>query len=166
MVGFARLTSDPVAMEFFPNLLTREESDAYGHANIAHFEAHGFGRYVVELRSRAGFIGFSGLKRAVFDAPFTPAYELGYRFLPEFWGHGYATEAGRVAIGDGFERLEVDGAPIERVVAFTARTNERSQRVLERLQFVRVPENDFEHPLVEPGHALRPHLYYERSAGR
>ena len=73
----------------------------YGRALLANLARicveRGYGRWVVERKSEPGFIGFCGLKLATFDAPFLPANEIGYRFLPEFWKLGFATEAGHVA---------------------------------------------------------------------
>jgi RimJ/RimL family protein N-acetyltransferase len=39
-------------------------------------------------------IGFSGVKYV----PEIGGTELGYRFLPEYWGRGLATEAGEASI--------------------------------------------------------------------
>ena len=34
-------------------------------------------------------------------------YELGYRFLPEFWGKGYATESGKAVLEYGFYQMNL-----------------------------------------------------------
>src|SRR5205823_9661920 len=44
-----------------------------------------------------------GLHEAVFEAPFTPAVEVGWRLARQFWGNGYATEAARTAVAFGFD---------------------------------------------------------------
>ena len=46
------------------------------------------------------------------------------------------------------------------VVAFTARVNMPSQRVMEKLGMQRDPAADFNHPRVPDGHALQPHVLY------
>ncbi len=43
-----------------------------------------------------------------------PAVELGYRLLPECWGHGYATEAAGALLGYGFVEL---GIPLITAIA-------------------------------------------------
>jgi RimJ/RimL family protein N-acetyltransferase len=59
--------------------------------------------------------------------------ELGYLFLPEAWGHGYATEACAAAL-DWFARA----LPGEAVVLATQTANVRSMRLAERLGFTEV----------------------------
>ncbi|MET7644072.1 GNAT family N-acetyltransferase [Streptomyces sp. NPDC005426] len=59
--------------------------------------------------------------------------ELGYMFLPQAWGHGYATEACAAALswfGDAF--------PGEPVVLCTRTANDRSVRVAAKLGFTEV----------------------------
>jgi RimJ/RimL family protein N-acetyltransferase len=59
--------------------------------------------------------------------------ELGYMFLPEAWGYGYATEACAAAL-DWF----ADALPGEPVVLCTQTANDRSMRLAERLGFAEV----------------------------
>src|SRR5690606_30531493 len=90
-----------------------------------------------------------------FDAHFTPAVEVGWRLLPEHWGRGYATEAGRIALDFAFSQL---GLP--EVVSFTATQNGKSRAVMERIGMARDPAGDFDHPKLEPSHPLRRHVLY------
>lgn len=68
-------------------------------------------------------------------------------------GHGYATEGARAALAHGFDDLG-----LEEIVSFTFEGNVRSRRVMERIgmEF----SGGFEHPNLEPGHPLRPHVLY------
>ena len=68
---FARMNADPRVMEFFPSVLTREESDRTLTDRIQpHFEKHGFGLCAVELRETGEFAGFIGLAVPSFEAHF------------------------------------------------------------------------------------------------
>src|SRR5271167_747468 len=69
---FHRLNADPLAMEFFPACLTRQESDASIDRIEAHLERHGFGLYAAELRETGEFTGFIGVAWTPFEAHFTP----------------------------------------------------------------------------------------------
>lgn len=61
---------------------------------ISSYQQHGFGLYVVQLKSSGEPIGLSGLvKRSVLDSP-----DLGYAFLPAFWGKGYAVESAQAIV--------------------------------------------------------------------
>ncbi|MCU1457894.1 MAG: hypothetical protein JWL73_1986 [Actinomycetia bacterium] len=152
---FAALNADPVVMEHFQKLLTRDESDAFAARIEDEFEKVGFGLWAVEVCDVAPFVGFVGLHRVPFDAPFTPAVEVGWRIAREHWGHGYVTEAAREAVRYG---LEVVG--LDEIVSFTTPGNVRSWKVMERLGMVRDPESDFDHPYVPPGHRLERHVFY------
>ena len=146
---FAAMNADPEVMEQFPAPLTREQSDAFADRVDAHFAEHGYGLYAVE--DATGFVGFTGLMWATFEAPFNPALEVGWRLARAAWGKGYATEAAIASLRRGF-------AEVDSIVSFTAVTNERSWRVMERIGMRR--EGTFDHPRVPEGHPIRPHLLY------
>lgn len=76
---FAALNADPVVMEYFPDLLTRQQSDILIEAIEPSREAH-----------------------------FTPAVEIGWRLARAAWGEGYATEAARASLAFGFEEIGLD----------------------------------------------------------
>jgi RimJ/RimL family protein N-acetyltransferase len=59
--------------------------------------------------------------------------ELGYLFLPEAWGHGYATEACAAALG-----WFAEAHPGEPVVLCTQTANDRSMRLAAKLGFTEV----------------------------
>ncbi len=146
---FAAMNADPAVMEHFPAVLTRPESDALVDRVEAHFDEHGYGLWAVE--ADGAFVGFTGLVWQTYEAPFTPALEVGWRLARSAWGHGYATEAGAAALA---HVLAVVGS----VVSTTALTNLRSQRVMQRLGMRR--ELEFDHPRVPQGHPVRPHVLY------
>jgi ribosomal-protein-alanine N-acetyltransferase len=152
---FAALNADPIVMEHYPALLSREESDAFVNQVENHFERFGWGLWAVEARTDHVFIGYVGLWPATFDAPFTPAVEVGWRLARQYWGRGLATEAGRASITDGFACLGV-----EEIVSFTSTSNVRSQRVMQKLGMHSDPADDFEHPAIAAGHPLCPHVLY------
>ena len=158
-VAFAAINSDPQVMEFLGKPLSCEESDAFADRIEAKFEQRGFGLWAVEVVGVAPFIGFVGLNVPVFDAPFMPAVEIGWRLDPAFWGCGYATEAARAVLEFG-----IDVVGLDEIVAFTAASNERSRGVMERLGMLRDPHDDFEHPLVECEGPLRAHVLYRIQA--
>mgnify|MGYP001815356470 FL=1 len=156
---FAAMNADPIVMEYFPSALDRSESDAFVDRIEAHFDTAGFGLWAVEIVSSGAFAGFVGLWPAAFDAHFTPAIEVGWRLRSDVWGNGYATEAARLALDDGFSRLGVD-----EIVSFTAAVNQPSRRVMEKLGMRRDPLDDFEHPSVAVGSSLRTHVLYRLAA--
>ena len=153
--AFAALNADPEVMQHFPALMTREESDAFIGRQLEAWGANGLGLWAVERCVDGVFIGFTGLTRPRFEAHFTPAVEVGWRFARHAWGQGYATESARAALAYGFETLGLD-----EIVSFTSPSNVRSWRVMERLGMRRDPADDFDHPRVPEGSTLRRHVLY------
>jgi RimJ/RimL family protein N-acetyltransferase len=155
---FAAINADPRVMEHFPGVLTRAESDAFVDRMLERWAADGFGLWAVELRAGERFVGFTGLSAPTFEAHFTPAVEIGWRFAVEAWGRGYATEAARAVLQFGFEDLD-----LREIVSFTVPANTRSRAVMERIGMTRQPADDFDHPRFPPGHPIRRHVLYRLS---
>jgi ribosomal-protein-alanine N-acetyltransferase len=154
--SFAEQNGDPYTMQFLRDTLSHEESDAYAARAAKHIQNHGFGKWAVEAPGLAPFIGAVGLSWVSFEASFTPAVEVAWRLNRRYWGAGYATEAARAAIEDGFSRVG-----LMEIVALTTLSNIPSMRVMERLGMTRTIE--FDHPLIAEGHPLRRHILYRLS---
>jgi [ribosomal protein S5]-alanine N-acetyltransferase len=133
---FYRLGSDPAVTRFTGDRLTdrAHAQEILRSHPLADYQAHGFGRWACVLRSSGAVIGFAGLKYlAELDD-----VDLGYRFLPSYWGQGLATEAGAAALSFGFDHLR-----LEHVLGLVDRANVASRRVLEKLGFTYEGEIDF-----------------------
>ena len=90
-------------------------------------EKFGFSFYLVEDRTTHLPMGICGLtKRDSLDD-----VDLGYAFLPEFCGQGYAYEAALAVLTHTKNSL-----PIKQLAAITSPTNERSNRLLIKLGFI------------------------------
>jgi RimJ/RimL family protein N-acetyltransferase len=152
---FAEMNADPAVMEHFPALLSRAESDALVDRIIEHWPVDGHGLWAVERTEDGTFLGFTGLASPSWQAHFTPAVEIGWRFKRDAWGHGYATEAARAALRFGFEELG-----LEEILSWTVPGNVRSRAVMERLGMNRDPADDFDHPAIPTGNPLRRHVLY------
>jgi RimJ/RimL family protein N-acetyltransferase len=155
---FAAMNADPRVMEHFPKLLTREESDAHVDRIEASFQDRGFGLWVLELKQSPGFLGFVGLGVPRFAAPFMPCVEIGWRLTFSAWGHGYATEAARACLETAFDVIG-----LTEVLSFTATSNVRSQKVMQRIGMHHDPAGDFDHPVLPSGHPLQRHVLYRAS---
>jgi len=153
--AFASLNADPRVMEFLPKTLSREESDATVDRIETHFAEHGFGLWAVEIPGVTPFAGFIGLAIPRFTAPCMPCVEIGWRLAAEYWNRGYATEGARAVLDYGFGPLG-----LAEIVSFTVPDNIRSRRVMEKIGMSRSPAEDFDHPLLPPGHRLRRHVLY------
>jgi RimJ/RimL family protein N-acetyltransferase len=152
---FARMNADPRVMEFYPILISRQDSDATMDRIAAHFEQHGYGMCAAELRDSGAFAGYIGLSITAIETHFTPCVEIAWSLAPEFWGRGLATEGAAAALSYGFETLKLN-----EIVSFTAPANVRSRRVMEKIGMRYDPEGDFDHPQLPEGHPLRRHVLY------
>ena len=115
---FAALNADPEVMRHFPGTLTRRQSDDLADRIDAGLAGRGWGLWALEERATGSFIGFTGLGRPAFDAPFMPAVEIGWRLARVAWGRGLATEAACAAAAFAFEELGLD-----ELVSFTVEDN-------------------------------------------
>ena len=156
---WAALNADPEVMRYFPSMQARAETDAAFDRIHAHLAERGWGLWAVDLDGE--FLGFTGLAVPRFDAHFTPATEIGWRFARHAWGNGYATEAARAVLDYAFDELE-----LPEVVSFTAVQNTPSRRVMERIGMTHDPADDFDHPNVTAESPLLRHVLYRLGAPR
>ena len=105
----------------------RNADDAHRYLRegpLAMYERHGFGLWHVSRRADGAAMGMCGLlKRDIL-----PDVDLGYAFLPEFWGQGYAFEAAEATLRHAAERFG-----LKRVIGVVSEGNAASIRVLEKL---------------------------------
>jgi RimJ/RimL family protein N-acetyltransferase len=107
---------------------------------LSSYARNGFGLYRVALKGSGESIGMCGLIRreALEDV------DLGYAFLPRFWGQGYAVEAALAC-----KEYAGDPLGLKRLVAIVDPANRGSIRVLKKvgMQFekmIRLSANDVE----------------------
>jgi RimJ/RimL family protein N-acetyltransferase len=120
---------------------TLEDARAYIlKGPVASYARNGFGLCLVALTETNQSIGMCGLiKRNTLDD-----VDIGYAFLPKFWGKGYAVEAALAV-----KAYAKDAIGLKRIVAITDPGNEGSIRVLEKIglryeRMVRLSADDIE----------------------
>lgn len=153
--AFAAICADPEVMYWLGGVLRREEADARIDRVEASWSANGHGRYLVERKADGLFLGWCGIMKAFETLPIAGQPEMGWRLVREAQGQGYATEAARAAIADGFARFS-----FPEIVAFTSPGNVESQAVMQRLGMVRRSERDFEYPDQPADGHLRQSVMY------
>lgn len=130
------LDSNPLVMQFIgvPVITKIEESEKLIQKILKQYQDYGVGRWAVIEKASGLLIGWSGLKFLVEPINgFNEVYEFGYRFLPEFWGKGFATEAGKAVLDFGFNDLNLNI-----IYACADIKNEGSNKILgEKFQFTK-----------------------------
>lgn len=138
--------ADPLVMQHLGGALDRAGSDATVQRWTAELESRGYGMLALCPVGSARPVGTVGLGCPAFRSHFTPCVEIGWRLDRKAWGRGYATEAARAVLRDGFDRLR-----LPEIVAFTTKPNAGSQRVMARLGMRRDVDGDFVRQLNPAG---------------
>ena len=122
--AFFALNSNPEVMRYtgeplIPSLQAAKDAIA-GYSD---FEVVGYGRWACVLKATGAVIGFCGLKYL----PDLDAVDIGYRFFPDYWGHGIATEACTACLEFGFAELK-----LKEIIGLAMPENLGSIRVMEK----------------------------------
>lgn len=105
------------------NVHTLNDAETYlSSGPLSMYERYGVGLCGVELAGK--LIGMAGLIKRSPEAEI----DLGYAFLPEYWGQGYATEVAQALLNYAINTLK-----LPRIIATTQLENQQSIKVLERI---------------------------------
>jgi RimJ/RimL family protein N-acetyltransferase len=146
------LVNVPAFIQFIGDKGVRTLDDARDYilkVPVDSYQRYGFGLYLCELKDGKAPIGTCGLiKRDCLED-----VDIGFAFLPGFWGKGYCYEAASAVLAMGRSAFGLD-----RVVGITSPDNDRSIRVLEKLgmrfeRMVRLADDAEEVRLFGPGTA-------------
>lgn len=93
-------------------------------APLRDYRTYGMGRLACIDKDSGKLIGFAGLKYV----PEINEVDVGYRFLPEYWGRGLASESAAATMAYGRKVLG-----LKRIVGIVDPANDGSARVLRKL---------------------------------
>ena len=121
-----KLHSDPSVQKYTGESVVKsiEEMEKAIENRIINYNKYGYGRWATILKSGKQFVGWAGLAYL----PEFDEIDLGYRFLPEYWGLGIATEASKAILEYGFNQLG-----LKKIVAIAMKENKASIRVMEKV---------------------------------
>ena len=124
--GLNRVNSTPEVMKYIgPVEDDVEKTRQYLlKGPLADYQKHGFGRHACIDKHTRELIGFCGLK---YVSDFEDV-DIGYRFLPQYWGKGLATETSEVLMD--YAKRDLD---LTRIIGMALPDNTGSRRVLEKL---------------------------------
>ena len=122
--------------------LDRDETADFIANQRSHWDACDFGLWIAIERASERIIGYVGLCVPMFLPPILPAVEVGWRFDPDVWGHGFASEAARAALDQAFTTLA-----LPEVCSVPQVDNHASVAVAERIgmrrgEVMTIPAND------------------------
>lgn len=121
-----QLVNEPAWLQFIGDKGVRTLDDARTYLRdgpLAMYARCGHGLYRVDLKSSGETVGMCGLiKRDTL-----PDVDIGYAFLPAYWGRGYAEEAARATLAHAQE------LGLRRILAIVTPGNARSIHLLGKL---------------------------------
>lgn len=127
---FHRLENTPSVVKYGDGTFKNLEEN-YKELNELIFKYSKFNNdfwiYAIEKKIDSKFIGTVALVKDNIDD------EIGYRFIEEFWGNGYGFEVCKGLVTYS-KKLKID-----KLVAYVANENIASVKILERLNFNKVP---------------------------
>ena len=124
---FFEINKDPQTNLYNPSgPMSLEKAENTFNRMLEHWDQYNFGGWaILEKENPDRVIGFGGLSYKMYDEE--EKLNLGYRFAPEAWGKGYATEAANYFKNIGFKNNVA-----ESLISIIDVENFPSQRVAER----------------------------------
>ena len=151
---YSNLTSNKEVMQYFPKILTREQSDLAVIKFQKLLEEKSWGFWAVEEKASGKFMGYAGLHAPKTKFPFSPCVEIAWRMADKYWENGYVLELGEKILDHAFEDIG-----LEEVVYFSSIQNIKAEKVAKALGMKKEDEI-FNHPFVAVGHELSEHYLY------
>lgn len=150
------VSSDPKVMQHFPGTLSLQETTDFVHRMQNHFEKYGYCYFAVDILQTKECIGFIGLCYQTYEAPFTPAVDIGWRLATKFQGMGYATEGAKACLAYAFDTLN-----IKEVYSVAVHPNTPSIHVMKKIgmEF----HSEFNHDALPDSSGLNPCIVYNIS---
>ncbi|MEM6770527.1 MAG: GNAT family N-acetyltransferase [Bacteroidota bacterium] len=130
-----RLNGNPEVMRYLGKREvydTTEQALEFLEGYLQKTRALPYARWAILRKSDGAWLGWCGLK--LHEDGET---DLGFRLHQQYWGQGFATEAGRAWLERGFKEFK-----LPKIVAQTTSENVGSQRVITKLGFHRTPTLD------------------------
>ena len=136
------MDSNPVVLKYLNLPPVSSIEEVYKKINVLKktYSENKLARWAVTDKKTGEVLGWCGLK--LIEETINGHcnyYDLGYRFLPQHWGKGYATESAKAWVQYAFNELKVN-----ELFAITDINHEGSKNVLRKLGFSFI--NRFEYP--------------------
>ena len=152
--SFAEMNQDIRVMEYFPNILTKLETQEFIDRLLEHYNKHGYNYFATEKLTTGEFIGFIGLAYQNYETEFTPATDIGWRLKKSVWNKGYATEGAKRCLKFAFTDLN-----IKKIISTCSKYNTKSENVMKKIGMIK--KGEFHHPKLKNHPSLEKYICYE-----
>lgn len=105
------LHSNPEVHQFLQHNMIQEKHEAVQIVEgvLNQYIQFNTGRYIVLTKDSMEFVGWCGIK---FNTEtingYSDYYDIGYRFLPQFWGKGIASESAKFFVDYAFNTMKIN----------------------------------------------------------
>jgi RimJ/RimL family protein N-acetyltransferase len=137
----ATMLGHPEVSRYYERRFSRDDAQVWLTRQLERYARDGHGLWLVETRASGDPVGQVGLAWQEVEGLRHP--EVGWLLHRPFWGHGYATEAGRAVIEAARDRWRY-----QYVISLIRPVNAPSRRVAERIGMTAgplVPFHGYEH---------------------
>lgn len=154
--SYVLLHSDPHIIEWLggTQMSTQQMREAFDRTRNF-LDENGWGVWAI-VDDKGLIVGAAGLQPVREGLPTYPGVEALWRLAFHAQGRGLVTTAMKSVLPWAFANV----AGLDEIQTFTARSNVKSQAVMQRLGFKADPSRDFNHPALPQGHPLRAHVFY------
>lgn len=128
LADLVALHLDAEVSRYIGGARSAETTTKYLATNMAHWDHHGFGLWVLRTNDGA-FAGRAGLRHILVDH--VDEIEIAYAFKREFWGRGFASEIASALTDIGLSQLALPS-----LIGIVYIGNGASRRVLEKSHYL------------------------------
>ncbi|TYL90982.1 GNAT family N-acetyltransferase [Bradyrhizobium rifense] len=128
LADLVALHLDPDVSRYLGGVRSAEVTKTYLATNMAHWDQHGFGLWVLRTKDGA-FAGRAGIRHILVDG--IDEIEIAYTFRREFWGQGLASEVAVALTEIGLSQLELPS-----LIGLVFVGHGASRRVLEKANYL------------------------------
>jgi RimJ/RimL family protein N-acetyltransferase len=152
---FIEMCKDKEVMKHFPKPLSELETLGLIERLQAHFDAHGYCYFAVDVLETDEFIGFTGFANQTWESEFTPCVDMGWRLKRAAWGKGYTTEAAQGCLEAASSKFN-----LSEVLAFATNTNTPSENVMKKIGMELI--GTVQHPAIENDTRFKHCVVYQK----
>ncbi|MDI3561614.1 GNAT family N-acetyltransferase [Bradyrhizobium sp. Arg816] len=128
LADLVALHLDAEVSRYLGGVRAPEVTKTYLETNMAHWDQHGFGLWVLRTKDGA-FAGRAGIRHILVDG--VDEVEIAYTFKREFWGQGLASEIATALTEIGLSQLELPS-----LIGLVFVGHGASRRVLEKSNYI------------------------------
>ncbi|MGL9621182.1 GNAT family N-acetyltransferase [Bradyrhizobium sp. U531] len=128
LADLVALHLDPETSRYLGGVRSAETTERYLVTNMAHWDQHGFGLWVLRTQDGA-FVGRAGIRHVLVHD--VDEIEILYAYKREFWGQGFASEIATAMTDIGLSHF---GLPS--LIGIVNVRNGASRRVLEKSSYL------------------------------